>query len=78
VCDSQEEGALDGDVDGDGVVEPHPTYREVCQATSIINQYVEHIGDPIARKFEVMLASVGCQIQLERAQAGTHYYYSYY
>jgi len=71
VRDSQKEGALDGDVDGDGVVEPCPTYREVCEATSIINRYVEHIDDPIAHKFEVMLASIGRQIRLERAQALT-------
>ena len=65
---SQEEGSMDDDPDDDAVVEPRPTYREVLQAASIINRYIEHVNDPVARELEACLASLGPLMRLERSQ----------
>jgi hypothetical protein len=75
---AQEEEPINGgggdNVEDDGPFEPCPMYREVFQAVSIINRYVEHVDNPVARKLEAILASFERQIQLEQSQilATTH------
>lgn len=73
----QEEGPINGgddDVEDDSPLEPYPTHREVFQAASIINRYIEHLDNPLARKLEAILASFGRQIHSEesRSMSSTH------
>ena len=70
---AQEEGPINGDddVEDDTALEPCPTYREMFQAASVINRYVERVDNPVARKLEAILASFGRQMRLERSQALT-------
>ena len=70
-CNSQEEGPMDGDVEGDAVAEPRPTYHEVIEAASVMSRHVAHIDDPVARQLEVILASMGRQMRLERSNGLT-------
>ncbi|KAF8224306.1 hypothetical protein L208DRAFT_1312310 [Tricholoma matsutake] len=66
---AQEEGLINGgddDVDDDSsAIEPCPTHREVLQAASVINKYIDTLDDPIARSLEGVLASFRYQMQLE-------------
>ncbi|OJA14623.1 hypothetical protein AZE42_13790, partial [Rhizopogon vesiculosus] len=69
---AQEEGPINGgdvDVEDDSPLEPCPTHHEVFQAASVINRYVEHLDDPLARKLEAILASFGRQIHLEESRS---------
>ena len=61
----------DDTIEDDASPEPHPTYCEVFRAASVINRYVEHIDNLVARKLEATLASFGHQIRLERSQTLT-------
>lgn len=70
-CNSQDKEPMGDDVEDDAVMEPHPTYREVLQAATVITRYVEHINDPVARNLEAILASFGRRMRLERSQALT-------
>jgi len=68
----QEGGPINGgdnDVEDDSPLEPCPTHHEVFQAVSVINSYVEHLNDPLARKLEEILASFGRQIHLEESRS---------
>ena len=38
-----------------------PSYHEVLQAASVINQYVQNINDPLACKVEAVLSLLGHQ-----------------
>ena len=74
--DAQEGGdtnGLGGDGNGedDAPVECSPTYREVFQATSVIDRYIEHVDNPVARKLEALLASFRHEMRLERSQTLT-------
>lgn len=65
---AQEEGPINGgdnDIDNDAPVEPCPTRREVLQAASVINKYIDSVDDPVARKLEGILASFKRQMRLE-------------
>jgi len=65
---AQEAGPINGgdnDVDDDAPVEPCPTHREVLQAASVINKYIDSVDDPVACKLEGILASFKCQMWLE-------------
>ncbi|KAI0255924.1 hypothetical protein BJV78DRAFT_1151368 [Lactifluus subvellereus] len=62
---AQEEGSINGgddDVGDDALLEPGPTHREVSQAASVTNRYVERLDDPPVCKLEAILASFGRQI----------------
>ena len=50
---------------------PGPAYQEVLRAASTIKHYIDSIGDPIARKLEVTLASFTRQTRLEQARTLT-------
>jgi len=69
--ESQEEGPMDGDVEDGAIIEPRPTYHEVVQAASIMSRHVAHVDNPVARQLEVILASMGRQMRLERSQGLT-------
>jgi hypothetical protein len=66
---AQEAGLINGgddDVDDDpSAIEPCPTHREVLQAASVINKYIDTLNDPIARSLEGVLASFRYQMWLE-------------
>ncbi|KAF8232517.1 hypothetical protein L208DRAFT_1397341, partial [Tricholoma matsutake] len=65
---AQEEGPINGgdnDIDDDAPVEPCPTCREVLQAASVINKYIDSVDDPVACKLEGILASFKHQMRLE-------------
>ena len=70
-----QEGGLissgDDNVEEDAPVEPCPTYREVLQAVSIINRYVDHVDNPVACKLEGVLGRFTQFLQLERSKALT-------
>jgi hypothetical protein len=69
---AQEEGPINGgddDVEDDSPLAPCPTRHEVFRAASVINRYVEHLDDPLARKLEAILASFGCQMHLEESRS---------
>ena len=70
-CNSQEEGPMDGDVEDDAMAEPRPTYHEVIEAASVMSRHAAHIDDPVARQLEVILASMGRQMRLERSKGLT-------
>jgi len=61
----------DAPINDDSAIDTLPTRREVLQATSIINRYIETLPDPLARKLEVNLASLGRQMRLEQSQLMT-------
>ncbi|OAX34269.1 hypothetical protein K503DRAFT_699038, partial [Rhizopogon vinicolor AM-OR11-026] len=72
VRNAQEEGPINGgddDIEDDSLLERCPTHHEVFQAASVINRYVEHLDDPLARKLEATLASFGHQIRLEESRS---------
>jgi hypothetical protein len=69
---AQEEVLINGgddDVDDDASVELCPTHREVLQAASVINKYIDTLDDPIARKVEGVLASFRHQMRLEMSHS---------
>jgi hypothetical protein len=45
----------DDDVDDDALVDELPSRRKVLKATSLINQYINAVDDPVARKLEAHL-----------------------
>ena len=47
------------DVDDNSPCKPQPSRCEVLHAVSIINQYVRDLDDPLARKVEAVLGSLG-------------------
>ena len=49
-------------------VEPFPTYHEMLEAASVINKYVKTLNSPLAQKLTTDLASLSCQMRLERSQ----------
>lgn len=57
------------DVDGDEhPVPPKPTRKEVLQAMSVINCFVADMGDDLARKTEVVMASLSRNIRKQEAE----------
>ena len=53
------------DVDDTSPYESIPSCREVLQAASVINQYVQNINDPLAHKVEAVFNSLGRQTRYE-------------
>ena len=69
---AQEEGLIndgDNDIDDDASVEPCPTHREVLQAASVIDKYIDTLDDPVAHKLEGVLASFRRQMRLEMSHS---------
>jgi hypothetical protein len=68
--EAREEAAKNGGDDGlddEATLEPYPTRCEVRKAASVINRYIDHVHDPVARKLEAVLASFGRQMRLEES-----------
>jgi hypothetical protein len=59
----------DDDVDDDALVEDRPTRREVLQAASVINRYIDGLHDPVARKLEGLLSSFARQMRLDESRS---------
>jgi hypothetical protein len=51
------------DVDDDAPCEPCPSRCEVMNAALVINRYVQSLDDPLARKVEAVLGSLGHQMR---------------
>jgi hypothetical protein len=69
---AQEEGLIndgDNDIDDNASVEPCPMHREVLQAASVIDKYIDTLDDPVAHKLEGVLASFRCQMRLEMSHS---------
>ena len=46
-------------MDDDLLCKPRPSQCEVLHTVSMINQYVQNLDDPLARKVESVLGSLG-------------------
>ena len=69
---AQEEGLIndgDNDIDDDASIELCPMHREVLQATSVIDKYIDTLDDPVAHKLEGVLASFRHQMWLEMSHS---------
>jgi hypothetical protein len=53
------------DVDDTSPCEPLPLRCEMLQAALVINRYVQNIDDPLARRVEAVLGSLGRQTRYE-------------
>jgi len=53
------------DVDDTSPCEPLPSRCEVLHAALVINRYVQNIDDPLARRVEAVLGSLGRQTRYE-------------
>jgi hypothetical protein len=58
----------DDDMDDDALVDELPSRHEVLKATSLINQYINSVDDPVARKLEAILHSFEWQLRLDIQQ----------
>ena len=65
------ETPIDNRDDDDAPVDACPTRREVLQAVSVINSYVNNLDSPFACKTEAVLASFGRQMRLEESRSMT-------
>ena len=68
------EALIDSDIESDVPVNTCPTRRELLQAASVINSYVNTLDSTFARQMEAVLASFGRQMRLEesRSMTSTH------
>jgi hypothetical protein len=57
------------DIEDDSPVEPLPTHREMLEAASIINKYLETLNSLLAQKLTAHLTLLSRQMCLERSQA---------
>jgi len=59
----------DDDAEDDGPIEDRPTRREALQATSVVNQYINGLDDPVARKLEALLGSFAWRTRLDESHS---------